>query len=534
MDRPTKIDQRRTRFKKAIDPEEARRKREDHFVEIRKAKREESVMKRRRERMTPKDDMDDDLLSEMASLRAKMPDMFRLINSPDAATQLKGAKQYRKLLSIERTPPIMDVVNQGVVPIMTTFLDNDEWPDLQFESAWCLTNIASGTSKATASVINAGSVPKFVRLLSSPNANVREQAVWALGNIAGDSSTTRDLVLTNGAVEPLVTLLTQNQKLALLRNATWTLSNFCRGKPQPDFEIVKKCIPTLGHLIYFDDDDVVMDVCWAISYLSDGQNHRIQTIVESGVVKRLVQLLLSESFKVQTPALRAIGNIVTGNDSLTQYVINCSALPCLKNLLNHAKKSIRKEACWTISNITAGNKDQIQCVIESGIIPVLLDILTNEKFEVKKEACWAVSNATAAGKPEQIRYMVEQGCIEPLCNMLTAPDPRIVTVCLEGLRNIMKIGERERDQANAEYNEYARAIESVGGLDKIENLQQHSNQGVYDRAVQILETYFNAAEEEIEAVAPQESDSQMVFGTGNGGDPAPNGGFNFDMQSAMQ
>ena len=63
------------------------------------------------------------------------------------------------------------------------------------------------------------------------------------------------------------------------------------------------------------------------------------------------------------PALRTVGNIVTGDDQQTQAIINCGALMCLLHLLNTSpKKSIKKEACWTISNITAGTKEQIQAV----------------------------------------------------------------------------------------------------------------------------------------------------------------------------
>jgi importin subunit alpha-1 len=74
--------------------------------------------------------------------------------------------------------------------------------------------------------------------MSSPDEELREQATWALGNIAGDGAKFRDLVLECGIMNPLLHVLSTSAKTSLLRNATWTLSNLCRGRPAPKLEHV--------------------------------------------------------------------------------------------------------------------------------------------------------------------------------------------------------------------------------------------------------------------------------------------------------
>ena len=481
-----------------------------------------------------------------ASKLEQLPAMVQGVMGNDPAVQTECTTQFRRLLSIEKNPPIQQVIDTHVVPRFVEFLQRDDNPALQFEAAWALTNIASGTSEHTKVVMEVGAVPIFVRLLMSPNDDVREQAVWALGNIAGDSPPCRDLVLQAGAMQPLLLQLHQNSKLSMLRNATWTLSNFCRGKPQPDFEMVRPALATLAQLIFSPDEEVLTDACWALSYLSDGPNEKIQAVIESGVIRRLVELLLNprcvcyvcvfvlcvcavcvcgskmSSFShshpispaVQTPALRTIGNIVTGNDLQTQFVINSNSLPCLLALLSSPKKGIRKEACWTISNITAGNKDQILAVIENNIVPPLIQLLGNAEFDIRKEAAWAISNATSGGNADQIKFLVQQGCIRPLCDLLTVVDPKIVTIALEGLENILKVGEREAQLSNSQ-NQMAIFISEAEGLAKIEDLQQHTNNDIYEKSIKILETYFGVEEEEEMAnLAPQMEGDQFGFGMG--------------------
>lgn len=55
---------------------------------------------------------------------------------------------------------------------------------------------------------------------------------------------------------------------------------------------VRPALPALERLVHSNDEEVLTDACWALSYLSDGTNDKIQAVIEAGVCPRLVELLL--------------------------------------------------------------------------------------------------------------------------------------------------------------------------------------------------------------------------------------------------
>lgn len=506
----------------SINTNESRMRRHEFTLELRKAKKEDQMFKRRNIN-------EDDITSPLKEVNGQSPKQMSVdeivlaMNSSDPERQLQGVQCARKMLSRERNPPIDLMIGHGIVPICVRCLQKFDNPLLQFEAAWALTNIASGTTEQTRTVIEANSVPHFVALLQSKTLTVTEQAIWALGNIAGDGANSRDIVFSHNAVDGILNLFKEEIPLTMLRNIIWFMSNLCRNKdPSPPFDQIKRMLPVLSQLLVNRDTQVLADACWALSYVTDDDNLKIQAVVDTEAVPRLINLLDTKEPSIIVPALRSVGNIVTGTDAQTDAVIAAGGLGRLAKLLQSPKQNIVKEAAWSISNITAGNTKQIQEVINTDIFHHLRNVLEKGDFKAQKEAAWAVTNTTTSGTPEQVVDLIEKfQILKPFCDLLDAKDSRTVTVVLAGLENLFNLAEKLGGTENL-----CIMVEEMGGLDKLEALQNHENEEIYKKAFAIIDTYFGEGNDTESELAPKEVNGALEFAAGEASNP-PKGGFSF-------
>lgn len=79
-------------------------------------------------------------------------------------------------------------------------------------------------------------------------------------------------------------------------------------------------------------------------------------------------------------------------------------------------------------------------MFDANLVPSLISLMEKGDFDVRRESCWAIGNAVSGGTNAQIAFLVSQGCIKPLCDLLISSDAKLTMLVLNTLETILRAG----------------------------------------------------------------------------------------------
>lgn len=435
---------------------------------------------------------------ELPMLLSRIKDKSRLIRH-------EAIIRLRKLLSIRQGLPIQETIDLNGVPVLIEMAQDSSELHLRLEATWCLANLVSGNSAQTNTMVQKNIIGLFQTILNDPYPQIVEQAIWGLGNIIGDCVTFRNKVVKAKVLPQLIRLLKKFKDFPnVKKNIIWCLSNACRIKPSKEkLEKMEESVDTLIHAFNTSEEvDVKNDCLLGFSEFCRGKFlKKFTNEVFLANLRTYYQYLYTTcanyiEIKTDISSIhKIIGNITNGDDFDTNKILDAGFLLDLNKMLHAEDTLCKREICWILSNIGAGTSGQIQAILmEPGLFDNLIGLLSQENKHIQRESLWTICNMTRHCNEDQLKFLISNNILSVFAELIGMDkDVKMIVLVLEALPNMF---DRGKDSFTDEHgnNGLVDLVFDCGLADKIQELQRHPSDHIYEKVIGILEQYFDLEE----------------------------------------
>lgn len=186
-------------------------------------------------------------------------------------------------------------------------------------------------------------------------------------------------------------------------------------------------------------------------------HHRVKLldVIETGIIPRLVQLLVGYSYDMssmtlQREALHCLGYFLDGADDDADIVINAGFLPALLALIEHRNPDLCRMALYQASNIAVGSQTQIHAFLECGLLKPVVRILLDDYSPTpcQREAGWTLANLSTrvSGDEKAEQAFMEGGGVAGLSVALLIPNREARKIAIEGFTSLLEGQDSEGSQ----------------------------------------------------------------------------------------
>ncbi|OQR82416.1 importin subunit alpha [Achlya hypogyna] len=495
------------------------RARTAHADSVRKSK-QSALNKRRRLPSQEMEDVDD----------LEFQSLLLALASDDEATVVAALERLKAALSAFDNERMDKVAESGVTAILLQLLARPSSTTVELTQVlWCLTHITSGLYEHTKEVLPA--VPTLLNLLA--NAELAEHAAWTLGNIAADCEEFRLYLIRHGAITPLVQRLRDgphDQSMTkgtivfastpskiLMAVCLWALSNMARGVQTPAKAFFDCGIGPilLSLLTAHESSEVAQELLWVLAFLTAKEDKALQWLLEHDLVRGLLQYFESTDELVLTPLLRVCGNVATTSpDHHTdgwqlQHITALAAEPRFLYMLRRvlqtgADSHVVAEAAWVLSNLAARDEPTVALLAQYDLLGPLAHAFCDSTFDIRKEASFALANVGRTSAAYLERVLAIDNVLEGYIGLLSVADISVVANALQFVQHVL---------GSVPQSVYT--IESLGGIDALESIQERDSGDLGRLAQQLMDQYYG---DEYEPLVSPKAAAPIAF------DPPPVGG----------
>ncbi|XP_069816633.1 armadillo repeat-containing protein 3 isoform X2 [Dendropsophus ebraccatus] len=318
-----------------------------------------------------------------------------------------------------------------IPPLITRLAPEEEVVIHEFASL-CLAHMANDyTGKAR--IFEANGLEHLIRLLSSPDPDVKKNSVECIYLLAQDFQS-RSAVCDQNAIPPLLELLKSDypviQQLSLKALGSISCEVECRlplkenqaldyllkileAKELNDLHveallIIANCLEDADTVQLLQQSGGLKKILTfaETSTLPDLQKNAAKAIAKSAhnaenrkffheqeVEKTLVELLGSDNNGVKVAALQAISVLCAHVASKEAFSKN--GILQIINLLNKDNGEVQEAAVFALANLTTGCPNNASALVEADGIDALVNLLTGKREEVIANTCTVLINMAA-------------------------------------------------------------------------------------------------------------------------------------------
>jgi hypothetical protein len=407
-----------------------------------------------------------------------------MINSNDRMKQHFGMIGLGQILSSDETPHIVAIAEANLLPRFVQFLQRDDEPILQMQSALVIAYITSGSHKQGQLIVEHGAIPVLLGLLKSDNNDLVDHAIWALANISADQYPHRQLMIENGGVALLLTILSKPSSFETYKNALRALANITRNKiKEREEDVVRLMLLLFEALRTIADPEVLADATWALSHIISSDTEKLDILIEAGIFPKLMKQLENTLYIILIPTIKLLADILNGTDKQVSPFLVLKPMPLFLRLLSHDDVMIRRETCLLFSNYSCRNNDYLAVVLEYPIIPKLIELAVDDYLVIRRIAVTALSNFAVKATVQQKELLLKYGLFAMFIKLI-APQYEIISVhSLKGILSILKAGEELSKQMGG--NIFYRYFKSQKGPNSLERCKNHPNMDIKELAQQV-------------------------------------------------